>query len=199
MFQVRIHGRGGQGVVSAAEMLSVAAFDEGRYAQAFPSFGSERMGAPVMAFCRIDDREIRLREPVMRPDALIIQDPTLLHQVDLFSGLSASGYILINSSRSFDELGIGEFVSRFSVDHLCTVPASELAMKHLGRPLPNAALLGGFAAISGQIGFDAVAKAIREKFPGKVGESNVSAARAAYDSVLLTKAVKGRKAEATHA
>ena len=88
MFQVRIHGRGGQGVVSAAEMLSIAAFGEGRYAQAFPSFGSERMGAPVMAFCRIDDKEIRLREPVMQPDALIIQDPTLLHQVDLFSGLS---------------------------------------------------------------------------------------------------------------
>ena len=196
MFQVRIHGRGGQGVVSAAEMLSVAAFDEGRFAQAFPSFGSERMGAPVMAFCRIDDREIRLREPVMQPDALIIQDPTLLHQVDLFSGLSASGYILINSTRTFEELGISDFVSKFPADHLCTVPASELAMKHVGRPLPNAALLGGFAAISGQIGFDAVAKAIREKFPGKVGESNVLAARTAYDAVF---AVKNRNAEATHA
>ena len=88
MFQVRIHGRGGQGVVSGAEMLSVAAFLEGRYAQAFPSFGSERMGAPVMAFCRIDDKEIRLREPVLEPDALIVQDATLLHQVDLFSGLA---------------------------------------------------------------------------------------------------------------
>jgi len=99
MFQVRIHGRGGQGVVSAAEMLSIAAFDEGRFAQAFPSFGSERMGAPVTAFCRIDDREVRLREPISKPDALIIQDPTLLHQLDLFSGLSASGYILINSTR----------------------------------------------------------------------------------------------------
>jgi len=187
MFQVRIHGRGGQGVVSAAEMLSVAAFGEGRYAQAFPSFGSERMGAPVMAFCRIDDREIRLREPVMRPDALIIQDPTLLHQVDLFSGLSRSGYILINSSRSFDELGIADFVSNFPADHLCTVPASELAMKHVGRPLPNAALLGGFAAICGQLGFNAVAKAIGEKFPGKVGDANVAAAREAYEAVLASK------------
>ena len=82
MFQVRIHGRGGQGVVSAAEILSVAAFTEGHHAQAFPSFGSERMGAPVMAFCRIDDKEIRLREPVMSPDALIVQDTTLLHQID---------------------------------------------------------------------------------------------------------------------
>ena len=131
MFQVRIHGRGGQGVVSAAEMLSIAAFDEGRYAQAFPSFGSERMGAPVMAFCRIDDREIRLREPVMEPDALIIQDPTLLHQVDLFSGVSPRGFILINSTRSFDELGIGDFVRNFPHDHLGAGPALRVQLRLL--------------------------------------------------------------------
>src|SRR5450759_3948567 len=103
MFQVRIHGRGGQGVVTAAELLSLAAFQEDRHAQAFPSFGSERMGAPVVSFCRIDDREIRTHEPVSEPDALIIQDPTLLHQVDLFAGLRDEGYVLINSERSFDE------------------------------------------------------------------------------------------------
>jgi len=183
MFQVRIHGRGGQGVVTAAEMLSVAAFDEGRHAQAFPSFGSERMGAPVMAFCRIDDREIRLREPVMSPDALIIQDPTLLHQVDLFNGLSEQGFILVNSTRGFDALGIDDFVRRFPASHIRTVPASELALKHVGRPLPNAALLGGFAAITRQLSIDSVARAIREKFPGKVGESNAAAAREAYDQV----------------
>jgi len=113
MFQVRIHGRGGQGVVTAAEMLSVAAFYEGRHAQAFPSFGSERTGAPVVSFCRIDDREIRVREPIMEPDALIIQDPTLLHQVDLFGGLRPDGFILINTAKSFDELGLGEFVEGF--------------------------------------------------------------------------------------
>ncbi|HLY96500.1 MAG TPA: 2-oxoacid:acceptor oxidoreductase family protein, partial [Sideroxyarcus sp.] len=95
MFQIRIHGRGGQGVVTSAELLSVAAFDEGRHSQAFPSFGSERMGAPVMAFCRIDDKPIRMREPVMEPDALIIQDSTLLHQVDVFAGFKRDGYILI--------------------------------------------------------------------------------------------------------
>jgi pyruvate ferredoxin oxidoreductase gamma subunit len=171
-------------VVSAAEMLSIAAFSEGNYAQAFPSFGSERMGAPVTAFCRIDDQEIRLREPVMQPDALIIQDPTLLHQVDLFSGLSPEGYILINSTRSFEELGIGDFVRGFARDRLCSVPASELALKHVGRPLPNAALLGGFAAMTGRLVFDAVAQAIRDRFPGKVGVANVAAARAAYEQVL---------------
>ena len=180
LFQVRIHGRGGQGVVSAAEMLSVAAFLENKHAQAFPSFGSERMGAPVMAFCRIDDKEIRLREPVMHPDALIIQDPTLLHQVDLFSGVTPNGYILINSTRNFDELGIGDFVKGYRPEHLCTVPATELALKHVGRPLPNVALLGGFAAISGMVGIDSVCAAIRDKFPAKVADGNIAAAREAF-------------------
>lgn len=180
MFQVRIHGRGGQGVVSGAEMLSVAAFLEGRYAQAFPSFGSERMGAPVMAFCRIDDREVRLREPVLAPDALIIQDPTLLHQVDLFKGLSPDGFILINSARNFDGLGLSEFARRFRAARLCTLPATELALKYVGRPVPNAALLGGFAAISGQIKLASVVKAIQEKFPAAIAEQNIAAASAAH-------------------
>ena len=183
MFQVRIHGRGGQGVVTAAEMLSIAAFREGRHAQAFPSFGSERTGAPVVAYCRIDDREIRLREPVMQPDALIIQDPTLLHQVDIFAGLAEHGYILINTTRSLEALGLGGFIRTFQLERVCTVAATELAMKHVGRPLPNAALLGGFAALSAVISIDSVATAIREKFSGKVAEANVAAARAAYEEV----------------
>ena len=186
MFQIRIHGRGGQGVVTGAELLSVAAFLEGRYAQAFPSFGSERMGAPVMAFCRIDDREIRLREPVLAPDALIIQDPTLLHQVDLFSGLAPGGYVLINSTRGFGELGLSEIVRGGGRSRMCTVPATELALKHVKRPLPNAALLGGFAAISRAINLKSVAAAIREKFPRAIAESNVAAAEEAY--ALVSKA-----------
>jgi pyruvate ferredoxin oxidoreductase gamma subunit len=183
MFQIRIHGRGGQGVVTGAEMLSIAAFIEGRYAQAFPSFGSERMGAPVTAFCRIDDREIRLREPVLTPDALIIQDPTLLHQVDLFNGLSAEGYILINSKRSFRDLGIDDIARDQKRQRHCTVPATELALKHIGRPLPNAALLGGFAAISRQVQLRSVIAAIREKFPRAVAEPNIAAAQEAYTLV----------------
>jgi len=183
MFQIRIHGRGGQGVVTGAEMLSIAAFEQGRHAQAFPSFGSERTGAPVVAFCRIAEREIRLREPVMAPDALIIQDPTLLHQVDVFQGLKPEGYVLINSARSFDELGVGEFVQRFRRERLCNVPAGEIAKAHLGRPLPNAALLGGFAAISGLITLDAVAKAIRDKFSGRVADANIAAASEAFEYV----------------
>ena len=186
MLQIRIHGRGGQGVVTAAEMLSIAAFEQGRHAQAFPSFGSERTGAPVVAFCRIDDREIRAREPVVEPDALIIQDPTLLHQVDVFSGLDGDGFILINSARSFEELGLGEFVERFRRERLLTVPASDLAREHLGRPIPNAVLIGGFAALSGLISLESVAAAIRAKFPGKLGSGNAAAAGAAYEFVQRT-------------
>ena len=183
MFQVRIHGRGGQGVVSGAELLSVAGFLEGRYAQAFPSFGSERMGAPVMAFCRLDDKEIRLREPVLLPDALIIQDATLLHQVDLFTGLRAEGYILLNSTRGFDELGLSAFTHNFRRSRLCTVPATEIAMKHVGRPVPNVPLLGGFAAISGQVRLESVVAAVREKFPHAIAERNVAAATEAFEIV----------------
>ena len=186
MFQVRIHGRGGQGVVTAAELLSVAAFLEGHFSQAFPSFGSERMGAPVMAFCRIDDREIRLREPVTMPDALIIQDPTLLHQVDLFSGLHSGGYILINSTRGFEALGLGEFARDFHHYRLFTVPAAEIALKHVGRPLPNAALLGGFAAATGAVRLESVLSAIRSKFPERIAAGNVAAATEAHAIVLKT-------------
>jgi pyruvate ferredoxin oxidoreductase gamma subunit len=194
VFQVRIHGRGGQGVVSAAELLAVAAFIEGRHAQAFPSFGSERTGAPVVAFCRIDDQEIRLREPVAHPDALIIQDATLLHQVDLFSGVPPSAYVLINSTRTFEELGIGEFIGKLDLRRLRTVPATDIALRHVGRPVPNVPLLGGFAAISGLLRLDSVCAAIREKFPARIATANVAAATEAYDEVI--KALAG---EAVHA
>ena len=180
MLQIRIHGRGGQGVVSAAEMLSLAAFEQGRHAQAFPSFGSERTGAPVVAFCRIDDRDIRLREPIMAPDVLIVQDPTLLHQVDVFQGLKPDGYVLINSRHGFHALGLAEIEQRFRRERLVTVPATEIALKQMGRPLPNAVLLGGFAALAGLVTLEAVEHAIRDTFSGAVAEANVAAAREAY-------------------
>ena len=187
MFQVRFHGRGGQGVVTAAEILSMAAFAEGRHAQAFPSFGSERMGAPVVSFCRMDDHPIRTREPVMVPDALVIQDSTLIHQVDLFAGLSAEGFVLVNASQDFDELGFGEFFNEFHRDRLLTCPATDFALEQLGRPLPNAALLGAFAALTGEITLEAIDSAIRQRFSGTAGECNVAAARAAFRFVTLEK------------
>ncbi len=184
MFEVRIHGRGGQGVVTAAEMLSIAAFEEGHHAQAFPSFGSERTGAPVVAFCRVSDREIRLREPIMTPDALIIQDPTLFRQIDVFAGLKKGGFVLINTKHSFEELGIADLVRDFPADRLCTLPAIDLGLKHVGRPVPNVPLLAGFAALSGKLKLESVCKAINAKFSGKVAQGNVAAATEAFNMVL---------------
>jgi pyruvate ferredoxin oxidoreductase gamma subunit len=193
MFQVRIHGRGGQGVVTAAEVLSVAAFLGDKHAQAFPTFGSERTGAPVVAFCRIDDAPIRSREPIVAPDALIVQDPTLLHQVDVFAGVVPDAYLLINTARTLAELGLGEFAAQHREDRMITVPASELAREHLGRPLPNAALLGAFAALTGVVTLESLQQAIGRKFPGSVGERNAAAAAAAYALV------PSRSPEAVHA
>lgn len=188
-FQVRFHGRGGQGVVTAAELLSVAAFLDGRHSQAFPSFGSERAGAPVVAFCRISDTEIRTRAPVTAPQALIVQDATLLHQIDLFSGLVPDGYVLLNTTRPAGELRLGSSTGSPRLDRVVTVPATELARAHLGRPLPNAALLGGLAALCHVVSLDAVVAAIGDRFSGRLAEANAAAATEAHRLVLATKEV----------
>ena len=179
MYSVRIHGRGGQGVVTSAELLSLAAFLEGRHAQAIPSFGSERTGAPVVSFCRIDDREIRLREPIAAPDALIVQDPTLLHQADVFAGLVPGGRVLLNSSRTAETLGVAGLDAQ-----ILTVPASELARTHLGRPLPGPAMLAAFAALTGVVSLESVLAAIRDRFKGAAGAGNAAAAQAAHAFAL---------------
>ncbi|HEU4979678.1 MAG TPA: 2-oxoacid:acceptor oxidoreductase family protein [Solirubrobacterales bacterium] len=183
MFQVRFHGRGGQGVVTAAELLSIAAFEQDSHAQAFPTFGSERMGAPVISFCRIDDKPIRVREPISEPDALVIQDPTLIHQVDLFNGLAEDGYVLLNSSRDFEELGLEDALTQLRPERVVTLPATEIAREHVGRPLPNAVLLGGLAALTGVVSIESVEKAIHQKFTGSIAEKNARAARVAHDRV----------------
>jgi pyruvate ferredoxin oxidoreductase gamma subunit len=183
VFSVRIHGRGGQGVVTAAELLAGAAFADGLDAQAFPSFGSERMGAPVVAFCRIDHRPIRLREPITEPDAVVVQDPTLLHHVNVFEGLGAEGYILVNSTHSIAELGLSELCARHRAARVVSVPAGELARAHLGRPIPNAALLGALAALTGAVSPGALQQAIRARFAGLAGEGNAAAAQDAFHAL----------------
>ena len=184
MFEVRIHGRGGQGAVTAAEILSVAAFSEGKHAQAFPTFGSERSGAPVVSFCRIDTKAIRIHEPIAEPDGLIVQDPTLLHQVKVFDGVGPDTYILINTSRSFADLGIEEIAANAAGGRLMSVPATEIARELVGKPLPNAALLGGFAALAQVVSLAAVMDAIRKHWVGPVGEANAQAAAVAHEHVL---------------
>jgi pyruvate ferredoxin oxidoreductase gamma subunit len=189
MFEVRIHGRGGQGVVTAAELLSVAAFDQGKHAQAIPSFGSERTGAPVVAYCRIDDRPIRTHDPVTAPDAVVVQDPTLLHVPGIVAGVPAAGFLLVNSSRSVIDVGLDTLAPQLCAARRITVPASELARERLGRPLPNTALLGALAALTGPMNIvtlQAVQDAIRQRFTGHVAEQNVLLAADAYALVSET-------------
>jgi pyruvate ferredoxin oxidoreductase gamma subunit len=138
------------------------------------------MGAPVVAYVRIDDKPIELREPVLDPDLLIVQDPTLFNAIDVFAGLRDDGWVLINTSKALEDLHVGEATNRLPTGHVVTVSATELAMTHLGRPTPNTVLLGALAAMSDEVDIDAVCSAIGKKFPGKVGEANVVAARAAY-------------------
>ena len=184
MFQVRIHGRGGQGVVSASELLSVAAFEEGKYSQSFPSFGSERMGAPVQAFARISDNPITSREPVMEPDMLIIQDPTLFLAINVFEGANTDGYLLINSAKTPEQLGIEEMTEQYPANHVMTLPATELAMKYIKQPKPNTVLLGAFAALSQMVHMPALEKAIQEKFPKRIADANVVATKSGYNLII---------------
>ena len=142
MFQVRIHGRGGQGVVTAAELLSVAAFNEGRYAQAFPSFGSERMGAPVISYCRMADGPIRTHEPIAEPDALIVQDPTLLHQPGLLTGLRPDGFLLINSAYEAGALGLDVAAATMKAGRLLVVPADAAGHDPAGAPAARSRAAG---------------------------------------------------------
>jgi pyruvate ferredoxin oxidoreductase gamma subunit len=184
MLQVRFHGRGGQGVVTAAELLSVAAFDEGRTAQAIPSFGSERMGAPVVSFCRVADRPIRTREPVTAPDVVVVADPTLVHQVDLLDGLADGGAVLVNTSGSVASLR-GLLPAAGAV-RMATVPATDLARTHVGRPYPNAALLGGLCALTGVVSLPSVSAALEERFGPVVGAANAAAAAAGFEAVAAS-------------
>ncbi len=180
MYQIRIHGRGGQGVVTAAEMLSVAAFTEGHWAQAFPSFGSERTGAPVRAFCRIDEKEIRLREPILEPDVVLVQDKTLLESEDVFAGVIDNGYVLINSSESAETLGLQALLDRLPEGHVLTVPATRFALDRIGRPLPGAAMLAGFAAMTGALKLESVQQAYNARFGGKIAQANAEVAELAF-------------------
>ena len=176
--EIRLHGRGGQGIVTAAELLSIAAFLDGSAAQAFPMFGSERTGAPVMAFCRIAGAPITVREPVLTPDAVVVADATLMRSTDVLQGLRPRGVVLINSARTAGQLGI--------VEHdrsVVTVDATSIAREYLGRPVPNICLLGAFVAMTDAVTMASLGTAVRRRFAGAVGENNVRAAQVAHDEV----------------
>jgi pyruvate ferredoxin oxidoreductase gamma subunit len=168
---VRFHGRGGQGVVTAAELLSAAAFCQGRNAQAIPSFGSERTGAPVVAFCRIADHVIRSHDPLTEPDVVVVQDPTMLNVPAILDGLHRDGLLLVNSARTPEDLGLPSSSAR-----VVCVPASDLSRARLGRPLPNTVLLGALVGLTGMVSLTALQEAIRSRFAGDAGDQNAALA-----------------------
>ncbi|MDR3102232.1 MAG: pyruvate ferredoxin oxidoreductase subunit gamma [Methanocalculaceae archaeon] len=176
MKELRIHGRGGQGSVTAAELIATAAFAGGSYAQAFPAFGVERRGAPVQAFVRFSNEKIRLRSQIYEPDYIIVQDSTLIHSVNVFSGMSGEGIAIINTERKKNyDLPAGA--------KLIVIDATQIALEEIGLPITNTALMGAFAAASEEITLEALKGAIEERFPGKLAETNFAAAKRAYSMV----------------
>lgn len=167
MRQVRFHGRGGQGAVSAAALLSLAAFEDGFEAQAFPKFGSERRGAPVESYVRISDRAIRSHTQVYLPEVVVVLDATLLRSEPVLAGLVDNGVLLINSDHVPDQL--------IADGRRCiAVPADRLSTEQLGRPLPNTVLLAALAGITGWVGLPALRRVVTD-FLGRKGESVVAA------------------------
>ncbi len=177
MEEIRIHGRGGQGSVTMARMLADAAFEGGKWSQGFPSFGVERLGAPVRAFTRIDDEKITDRSQIDTPDYVIVQDPTLIELVDVAEGLDDDGMIIVNSSDLPEEINLE------TKGKIITVDATNIALEHLGRPIMNTALAGAFASASGLIDKESLGEAIKKSFSGEIAEKNIAAMEEAFDRV----------------
>jgi pyruvate ferredoxin oxidoreductase gamma subunit len=173
--EIRIHGRGGQGVILAAELLIMAAFNEGKFGQAFPAFGGERRGAPVQAFVRIDLNPIHLRHRVNYPDLILVLDQTILGIVDVMQGLHPDGLLLVNST-------IPESQMKLSNDaYVITVPAFRIAQDVIDQPIVNTAILGALSAVTDIISIDSILKAIQQRFPAKLAEMNCRVSQAAFE------------------
>ncbi|MEJ2717332.1 MAG: 2-oxoacid:acceptor oxidoreductase family protein [Deltaproteobacteria bacterium] len=168
MKEIRIHGRGGQGSLVLAQFMAIAALEDGKFGQAFPYLGGggERKGKAIEAFCRLSDRPIRVRCKVDEPDYVIVQDATIIGEAAVTEGLKGSGLVLVNTDRTIADLGLD------GAYRLATFSAEELARRILGRPIMNTALLGAFAAVTGELSLAAVLQAVRKKFPGELGEKN---------------------------
>jgi len=177
MRELRIHGRGGQGSVTAAELIAVAAFEGGVFSQAFPAFGVERRGAPVQAFVRFNDQRVRLRSQVYEPDYIIVQDSTLIKDVNVFAGVKAGGIAIVNTADKNADFAVPDGVRLILID------ATSIALKAIGLPITNTTLMGAFAAASGEIQFTALENALKHRFPGELATKNIAAAKIAYDSI----------------
>ena len=175
--EFRWHGRGGQGAWTASELLARAAINEGKYIQSFPEFGPERMGAPVKAYTRISDEPIRLHCAVYNPTLAAVMDPTLLATVPVTDGLGKEGILIINSPK--DPKKIKEEL-KMTEGTVWTVSATDLAMRILGRPITNTAMLGAVARATDVVKMDSIEKAVKDRFPGPLAEKNIGVIKEAY-------------------
>jgi len=175
MKEIRIHGRGGQGSLVLAQFMAIAAFEDGKYGQAFPFLGGggERRGKPIEAFCRLSRSPIRVRSRIDRPDYVIVQDATIIGEVAVQKGLKPGGMILINTEKDVASLGL-------DADNVHVISAERLARRILGRPIINTALLGHFAGLTRELTLNAVLKAVQRKFPGELGQKNARVVEGSY-------------------
>lgn len=176
MLEIRFHGRGGQGVVTAARLLAEAAFLEGKYCQAFPFFGAERRGAPVVAFARIDNKPIRVRTQVYEPNHVVVLDPTLPEAVNVVAGLKRGGLAVINAKKTPEGIKSAK---------VALTDATAIAIETLGVPITNTAMLGALAKATEVVSLDSLVKSIERHFKGKLAEKNVAAIKAAYDRTVV--------------
>ena len=180
MLEVRLHGRGGQGSVTSAELFAEAAIGEGKYAQAFPSFGPERRGAPVRAFIRIDDEAIQLRNEIEEPDVVLVLDPTLIQVGNVTEGLKKDGIVVVNTSKS-----VADIKKEYGITaKVATVNATKIATENLGRPIANTTMLGALLKVTGVIPIEALQGAFGHRF-GKLGEKNYKSCQDAYGATVL--------------
>jgi pyruvate ferredoxin oxidoreductase gamma subunit len=181
LVEIRWHGRGGQGAVTSAELLAQAAISEGKYAQAFPSFGPERRGAPVQAFNRIDSKDpVRIRADILEPDVVVVLDPSLLSIVNVTSGLKDGGTVIINTRKTAEQIR-----KEFGIKNpVATVNATKIAREKLGVPIVNTTMLGAVIKTTGAIKKDSILAPLEKRF-GRLGERNISAMQTAYDEVVI--------------
>ncbi len=177
MKEIRIHARAGQGAITTASLLGYAYFLKGMYPYAFPHFGAARMGAPMNAFVRVDSKPVRLRSQIYEPDYVIIVDATLMRGFNCFSGLKEDGIVIINQKEGLETPKVKAKQKAF------LVPANDIAMKTIGRPLGNTALLGAFAAATGEFELDILLEATKHRFAGKAQEANLAAVRQGYELI----------------
>jgi pyruvate ferredoxin oxidoreductase gamma subunit len=180
MVEIRFHGRGGQGAVTSAELTALAAIEEGKYGQAFPSFGPERRGAPVMAFVRVSDKPIRTREKVYNPDIVVVLDPTLLEIVNVEAGLKENGLVVLNTSKTPEEVRKETGIKA----RLAIVDASRIAMEVMRIPITNTTMLGALVKSSGLVPIEALRAPVQHRF-GPIAEKNLTSCMRAFEETVV--------------